>query len=171
MKQRRTTGGWLCTVAVLLATASVASEAPAWRAEEPPAKKVALDEVLVVGTRVDQIRRQIAEAEDRFYALYDALNTDHDLDVHCTVEAPLGTRFTRHTCEPVYQARVEEDEGRALVEGHGVIPSSLVALARKDDYRRNMLAILRKNPQLVELLRKRVELEKQYKQALRAPSP
>lgn len=149
---------FLLTAAEALAAESAVRQGPVL-----PEQKPALDDVIVLGSRLYPLRKQIDTAEDRFYALYDELNTKHEFDVHCAVEAPLDTRFTQRGCEPVYQARAEEAEAHAFLEDHAIEPSALVALARKDDYRRNMLEILRKNPRRVQLLRERVELQQRYK--------
>jgi hypothetical protein len=59
----------------------------------------ATEEIVVVGDKsVGQLRREVYEAEENFYDLYNALNDDPDFDVKCYYETPTGTHVKNHVC-------------------------------------------------------------------------
>lgn len=115
------------------------------------------------GTRLWQMRQAIIEAEDRFYALYNKLNTNDDFDVRCRMEAPLGTRLKKRVCRVAFQEEAEAEYAQSLFRG-GVVPTpEVIWLQRSDDYRKNVLAVVNSDRRLRDLLRERDGLEKQYK--------
>jgi hypothetical protein len=122
-----------------------------------------LDEVIVQGTRLWQMRKAVTDADDRFFARYNEINKNHDFDVHCDMEAPLGTRIKQRTCRPAFQEKAESEWARGLLEGFAAIPPELVWLDRQEAYRRNLFDVARGDPQLMKLLRERDALEKRYK--------
>ncbi|MEO6078472.1 MAG: hypothetical protein ABIQ86_01655 [Steroidobacteraceae bacterium] len=121
-----------------------------------------LDEFVIEGKKLSQLRKQIVEAEDRFYQLYNELNTDKDFDVNCETQAPLGTRITQRVCKPVFYAEAEAEYAQAMLRGDYAPPPELVALQRQAAYRAKALALINKNPELLRLLRRRDELERGY---------
>ena len=121
-----------------------------------------LDELVVHGKKLYERRAEIFKAEDRFYALYNKLNTNHDFDVNCDEEATTGSRFVNRVCRPVYIAKAEEEEARALLLGYSAPPATLVAQMRRDDYRKNLIEAVQLHPELLQLLRARYEMEQQY---------
>jgi hypothetical protein len=126
-----------------------------------------LDEVLVPGTRLSEMKAAIAESEDRFYARYNELNEVDDFDIECRVDAPLGTRIPQRLCLTKLQLRARAAFGReylqslqelAMVIGGGQGPgkppdTNPVATwsSRYEDYRNNMLDLMKMNPDLQRL--------------------
>jgi hypothetical protein len=123
-----------------------------------------LDEVVVVGEKLHQMQQRIFDIEDHFNALYNQLNTQHEFDVRCVSEAPTMSNIRRRLCKATYVARAEREESIAFLEGHAAPPAELVALMRRDEYRKNMLEVVRRNPQLQRLLKERAALEARYKE-------
>jgi hypothetical protein len=140
-----------------------------------------LDEVLVRAQRVQlpEMRKEMVELEDRFYARYDELNRQDDFDIHCFREARTGTRMIKRTCRAAYEEDAVQTEGREEVEyrqylqdaqRHGYLlvpgtmpePAMMAILARLDEFRANMRSVVNRDPQLLELLRERAELAKRY---------
>ena len=64
-------------VVLFLAAATFASE----ERVDPSGQKDQLDEVVVEGRRVAELRAEVIAAEDRMVALYNDLNTEPDLDI------------------------------------------------------------------------------------------
>jgi len=59
----------------------------------------ATEEVVVVGDRsVGQLRREVYQAEEDFYDLYNSLNDDPEYDVNCNYETATGTHVKNHVC-------------------------------------------------------------------------
>ena len=162
MYRQRTT----CRPHLLIAGFALALLFPAARAAElavaPEAATQPPEEVEVIGKKLYQLRRDVIEAEERYFALYNELNTNDDYDVHCELRAELGTRIKTRICTVVYVEKALEEEAHAFLEGRTVAPASLVALMRQDEYRKAAVAVLKANPKLFQLLRERVELGRKY---------
>lgn len=137
-----------------------------------PAPTEQLDEVIVEGARLSKMRERLVAAEDRFYALYNELNKKDDYDVHCTNDAPLGTRLRKRICRVEFYSRAQHEYAASFVAtltgsaGGGSAKSpTLVALERETDYRASMVKVVQDNPALLRLLKERDALEKRYNEA------
>jgi len=144
-----------------------------------------LDEVLVEVNRGKLIQEMI-KLEDRFFERYNELNTNDDFDTDCDLETRAGTRVERRYCRAVYQTRALQKEASGylyflqknnpppsgnpapgeqppppLLEGPP-LPSYMEIAARQKDYQENIREVVRKHPELQELLRERHELGKRY---------
>ena len=133
--------------------------------------------------RVGVLRKEIARAENAFYALYNQLNTDRQYDVICANDRPTGSKFEVRVCQPRYlehakqvaasermaaATRAGDSSGAANSRGPDVgNAASPVAETgdRQQAFRRNMLEVLQKSPELQELGRKRDELQARYEAA------
>ena len=142
----------------------------------PTGQEESLDEVVVRGTRseLDTLRKEMVLVEDRFYERYNALSTNHDFDTHCHIEARIGTNTKRRYCRAVYQERAQEKEGQEYAEAlknmnqdppqPWVPPTTptIMIEARRKDYQNNIRNVVKKNPELVEMLKERYELGQRY---------
>jgi hypothetical protein len=148
------------------------------------------EEVLVRGTRLRDLRAAIVTAEDRFYEQYNALNKVDDFDIECIRDAHTGTRIPQRRCfarvlreamaqqgsEVVeyfqQQAPVGEnvpgqagDPGPAGMTGRGRPPNTdpaAVWAARYDEYRDNMLYLLKMHPELRHLASEGEAAQRRY---------
>ncbi len=163
-------------------------------AAEPVVSPALLDEVLIEGRGATQneLLQQLVNVENRFYERYNELNDNDDFDVNCTREAPIGTRLQGRSCRAVYQEKAERTEGQEsywwyfhtmdLGAASGGImgrerqparavsppaPAMLAILARRDEFRKTMVEVTSRNPELVRLLQERAELVKRYEAGLR----
>ncbi|MEO8306693.1 MAG: hypothetical protein ABI616_01465 [Pseudomonadota bacterium] len=146
-----------------------------------PDQDDSLDEVVVKGTRshqLDLIRNEMVRIEDKFNERYNQLNANHDFDTHCYIEARVSTRTKRRYCRAVYQEKALEREGQDHAEAMKVMinglgpngpapwvppaPATIVIEAHRKEYQQNIRDVVRKNPELVEMLRQRYELGKRY---------
>lgn len=121
-----------------------------------------LDEVTVNGKRLSQMRQDIVRAEDAFFAAYNKLNPEHDYDVHCDMEAPIGTRIKQRVCRVAFFERAQADEAQALLGGYSVPSADTVLMERSDDMKKSMLAVINAHPELRRMIRVREDLEKKY---------
>jgi hypothetical protein len=145
---------------VVVGAGEAGSGAPAQQSRPAP-----LDEVLVVGEKLDQMQRRIVDIEDHFNAVYNTLNTRHEFDVHCVSEAPTMSNIRRRLCKPVYVANAEREQSIAFLQGQSAPQADLVTEMHRDEYRRNMLEVVKRSPQLQQLLRERAELAAHYRKA------
>ncbi|MEM1176134.1 MAG: hypothetical protein AAGI27_15090, partial [Pseudomonadota bacterium] len=59
-----------------------------------------IEEVVVVGDKsLVTLKHAVYRAEEEFFAIFNAQNSDDEFDVHCRYEAKTGTRIRKHTCE------------------------------------------------------------------------
>jgi len=59
----------------------------------------AVDNIVVMGKKsLSEMRREVYEAEEEFYSVYNTLNDDKDYHVRCYYEKQTGTRFKNHIC-------------------------------------------------------------------------
>src|SRR5882724_6573902 len=62
--------------------------------------------------KVDDIRKELVQLEDRFYNLYNAVNFVRDFDIHCSQEAHTGSHLTGKFCRAVYVDKALQQEGQ-----------------------------------------------------------
>jgi hypothetical protein len=149
-----------------------------------PSATDALDEVIVEGKRgqLDEMIQEMVVAEDKFFARYNELNANDDFDMHCFRAARTGTRLKSRFCTAVYMDKALQENGqdyalflqRNFKTGGGTTysqdtnpptllggppVSAMVTIeARREDFKQNMRDVVARNPELVEMLRKRDEL-------------
>ncbi len=59
----------------------------------------AIDNIVVTGEKsMSELRKEVFESEEDFYAIYNRLNDDDEYDVTCFYETPTGTRIKNHVC-------------------------------------------------------------------------
>lgn len=177
-------------MAVLLAT-GLAAIGPAFAQTAAPAATKAieeleeLDEVVVHGTRLAE---RIEKAEDRFFKLYNQLNKDDDFDINCA-SLPLDgdTRIEGRYCTPAFFVNALADavvwnercRGSQDEEGNYVPPPpcytppapELVLASRQGEMARNIMNVIRSNPQLGDMAgeldqlhMERARLQRRYQQ-------
>lgn len=138
-----------------------------------------LDEVVVSGrsSQLDDLRQEIVQAEDQFYARFNELNQDDRFDVHCTMEAPTGSRLERRYCRAGLETRAFQTEGvrhqQAMQHTYDEQfpqpwnppePAAASIQPLRARFRATMLEITRNDAQLIDLLRTRAKLAQRYEQ-------
>jgi hypothetical protein len=131
------------------------------------------DEVLVRGTRLAELRAAIVKAEDLFYARYNELNKVDKFDIECALDAHTGTKLKQRRCFTKLQLdataqngtevlRMLQEQGLGLTGTPPNTDPQAVWLAHFDDYKINMLYMLKMNPDLRQLARDSEEAQKRY---------
>jgi len=122
-----------------------------------------IDEITVMGSQsLSSLRHDLVEAEDSVYAIFNSLNNDDDYDIICKNETRIGSQILYRVCkarlyrEAVAEATEDYADGNAY---HGVM---LNAQQHNEILREKMRALAAENPQFVEALRKRLELQKAF---------
>jgi hypothetical protein len=121
-----------------------------------------LPEVVVESKRLYQLRKEMIQVEDKFYALYNKLNTDQEFDVHCTMHTPTGTHLQERVCRVRFYEDAQAAWARSQITGDYSPPPDLVALERAPEYKRNALSVINAHPELRRLVKEREALEKRY---------
>jgi hypothetical protein len=146
---------------------------PASEAEVAPDAPIAEVEVTAERANLAEMRAAIVRLEQQFYARYNQLNTNHRYDIIlCRSLKITGSHVDRRFCEPAalvtvprskvawlsYQGSIANTEAPASVETPGD-PAELRA------YQRNMVEVVRRHPELLELVKERNALAERYRAA------
>lgn len=139
--------------------------------------------------RPSAILKEMTKAEDAYFALYNSLNTDHQYDIVCRKDRATGTTLVTRVCQPRYLLRAKEaaaserirgaisssdnsgaansrgpNVGNAVADGGATSPSAEQAM-KQEGFRRNMMEVLEKSPELQALGKQRDELQARYEAA------
>ena len=72
-----------------------------------------IDDIVVVGQKSrSDLRREVFQAEEDFYAVYNKLNDDKEYDVRCFYETPTGTHQKNHVCRARFVTKAYERHAR-----------------------------------------------------------
>lgn len=73
----------------------------------------ATEEIVVVGKKsLADLRKEVFQSEEDFYALYNKLNDNSEYDVRCYYETPTGTRIKNHVCRARFVSDAYEVHAR-----------------------------------------------------------
>lgn len=133
-----------------------------------------LDEVIVQGDRtLSAARKAIIDAENRFYARWNLLNTDDQYDIKCYQYIPTGTHFSYRICEPRFVEESTVAETQRLLDvanrGAGTFQSGVVEpliMLRMAELKKRTVAMVEKDPELKRALLERARLAEHF-EALR----
>ncbi|MEO8306546.1 MAG: hypothetical protein ABI616_00730 [Pseudomonadota bacterium] len=167
----------LCGLAMSGAAAVAAGVSKEGGPPPPAESAVQLDEIAVNGKRWRELKRELIEAEDRFYKRFNKLNTNDDFDIHCRMDTPTGTLIPKRQCRIQFLANAEAINAReflmGLTSGTGPTVHTPVAalmpqwVERREEYRQTPRALLEKDPELMALATNWVRLQEQYDRAAR----
>ena len=134
------------------------------------------DEVVVIGKSPGQLRAEMERAEESVYDRFNALNSDHQFDIHCWREAPLGSNISRRVCQPNFwrgaEARAGQESLRALQGGAVIDPAMYL---EEGDYKRGLMReqmkrVAGEDEQFQKELVRFVKLKEALEGAARSPS-
>ena len=105
----------LCLFALSVLAAPAFAQAPAQAAPSsapsaPSASQAAagIDEVIVPGRTVEQLRVEIERVENAVYDRFNTLNDNDELDIHCFEQAPTGSNIPVRKCWPNFALEAEK---------------------------------------------------------------
>ncbi len=72
-----------------------------------------IDDIVVVGQKsLSQLRKDVFEAEEDFYSVFNKLNDEKDYDVRCFYETATGTHIKNHVCRARFITKAFERHAR-----------------------------------------------------------
>jgi hypothetical protein len=126
------------------------------------------DEVRVTAKRqLEAMRKEIVAAEDRFFAKYNELNTKREYRISCSSERPTGTLFNRRKCNPEFVTSATGGEARAWLGQYSMPPAFSVIDGKSAEYKKNAVDLVKKNPELLQLLLERHAAQMRYDEAVK----
>jgi hypothetical protein len=73
----------------------------------------AIDDIVVVGEKsLARLRKDVFEAEEDFYSVFNKLNDEKDYDVRCFYEKATGTHIKNHVCRARFVTQAFERHAR-----------------------------------------------------------
>jgi hypothetical protein len=123
-----------------------------------------MEEVEIIGSRAQlrELRAEIVRLEDKFYKLYNELNTKDEYDVHCNLEKPTGTLLSYRVCKPEFVENATSEEAKGFLGGYTVAPANLVIMAKYPEFEREALSVINRNRDLRVIIRDRDMVERRY---------
>ena len=139
-----------CFVALL----SLAAPALAQEIASSPQAADDVDEVIVPGSRPQNLRVEIERLEQVVYERWNALNSNDEFDIHCLDSEPTGSNITQTHCAPNF---VIEAESRAAEDAvHG---ARTTGRSRNDEY---VSVVQEKSRQLNEEMKRVARQDEQF---------
>jgi hypothetical protein len=84
--------------------------------EEPStAPPVGVEELIVRGRTIQQLRLEIEKLEDAVYERFNELNSNDDFDIFCYEQAQTGSNVPQRTCIPKFALRADERAARTVL--------------------------------------------------------
>ncbi len=127
-----------------------------------------LDEVVVTG-KLDSLsaaRVAVIAAEDRFYARYNELNQDDQMDVVCRFEQPTGTRIPKRTCRTrMLDEATQVEAGKLTRSEEGnvrLVSATALNSAPQAELKARVLKMTREDPELLRALLEQARLAQYY---------
>jgi hypothetical protein len=78
-----------------------------------PKDDEAIESIVVVGQKsLADLRRDVYQAEEDFYAIFNKLNDDKEYDVRCSYEKATGTNIKNHVCRARFVTNAYERHAR-----------------------------------------------------------
>jgi hypothetical protein len=113
-----------------------------------------VDEVVVPGSRPQNLRVEIERLEQVVYERWNALNSNDEFDIHCLDSEPTGSNITQTQCAPNF---VIEAESRAAEDAvHG---ARTTGRSRNDEY---VALVQEKSRQLNEEMKRVARQDEQF---------
>lgn len=110
----------LIRIFILAAPVCVLAQTPDSTPQPEPSD---LPEEIIVTNPVSliRLRAEVKEAEENMYDVFNDLNDNDRLDIHCRMEAPLGTKIKQHVCTPNYYLEAMDGEAHQFLKDAGVM--------------------------------------------------
>lgn len=115
-----------------------------------------VDNIVVVGEKsLSELRRDVFDAEEEFYSIYNRLNDDNEYDVRCFYEKATGTHIDNHVCRArfvskafsAHAARNRNDMSRVANQD-----SNPAFAAKTATYQEKLETLIAANPELQDAL-------------------
>ena len=96
---------------------SLAAPALAQEIASSPQAADDVDEVIVPGSRPQNLRVEIERLEQVVYERWNALNSNDEFDIHCLDSEPTGSNITQTRCAPDFAIQAESRAAKNMIDG------------------------------------------------------
>jgi len=101
----------------LFVVVGLAAPVLAQEAASTPQAAGAVDEVIVPGSRPQDLRVEIERLERVVYERWNALNSNDEFDIHCLDSEPTGSNITQTRCAPDFAIQAESRAAKNMIDG------------------------------------------------------
>ena len=158
-------GGVSTTAVVLLfalAPLSMCRIAAAQEGEPEPTETI--EEIVVYGNKsLVQLRRELYNAEDAVFDLFNSLNSDDEFDIHCYKEAPTGSHIKKRVCKTNFLRELIGEATRQSLIMEMPYLHPVAKIKQKDELlRKEMEALVAERPELLNALSEASDAKQVY---------
>jgi hypothetical protein len=127
------------------------------QAGEPISPGPTIDEVEVRARRdkLSVMREQLDELEQQFYAEYNKLNAARQYDVVCGTRPRPNSHVRGRFCRPAFFDEGGRNDPVTGLAFEGIFAPTFTSGRQFPEYQRNMVEVVRKHPELLEILKQR----------------
>ena len=129
-------------------------------------KNETIDDIVVVGQKsLSDLRRDVYQAEEDFYAVFNSLNDERDYTVRCFYEKATGTNIKNHVCRARFVTKAYSSHAArngndlSRVANQNANPA---LVAKTEKFQDKMETLIAANPDLQEALIRYNTLRSQY---------
>jgi hypothetical protein len=119
-----------------------------------------IEELIVPGRRVENLRVEIERLENAVYDRFNELNSNNEFDIHCFEQAPTGSNIPLRTCAPNFVSRTES------VGAEKILRDGRDKAGNNNNPAEQRLAMERKNRELVEEIQRVARQDEQLLRGL-----
>jgi hypothetical protein len=83
----------------------------------PPQPATDVDEIVVPGSRPENLYAEIERLEGSVYERFNSLNRNDELDIHCFKQAPTGSNIPLRRCAPNFVIEAEARAAKNTIVG------------------------------------------------------
>jgi hypothetical protein len=130
------------------------------RPEGPAAKP--LEEVIVRGRSMGDLRSELYRAQEQFYSVFNALNSDDEYDIHCEYRAPVGSHIRRRVCVPNFVGELTAESAKWMMMHRGDFPVRGAILRKHRELRAEMARLAVEYPELGKALGDLVDARRRW---------
>ena len=123
--------------------------------EEPPR---VVEEVIVIGSKsLFDLQRELYQAEEVLYDLFNSFNTDDDLDVRCYKVAPIGSRIKQRVCKTRLHRELLRKASQDMMQGERYVYPVAEIKHLEKRLLENMTETALEKPEMLEALTRATE--------------
>jgi hypothetical protein len=128
--------------------------------ESAPEAEITPEEIVVYGEKsVIVLRNELYRAEERFFTMFNSLNSNDDLDVKCEKITFVGERRRYNICRPQFALKREAEMSQDAITTHSTLDTSRLSGTEHAAY-------VRKNSrqmwaEMADLVKEHPELQKE----------
>jgi hypothetical protein len=119
----------------------------------PLAAGDSVDEIIVTSRSLARLQTEVFRAEDSFFAAFNALNGDHEFDIHCEVEpVHINSHIKHRVCRANFVATLEAQSTQATLRGDVAPPTFGLMKAKGEVLTEHLRSLVKQNPGLLTAL-------------------